>query len=118
MAWRLLSKHMQVMRLLSDMNFVFKLERVISTPSKNLDEVAHCKVLANVVEFMWFLEKQFLEKSRPVSDSVAALLDEEQKKKLYDYPTYKEFCSRNLEKKFKIWSFLGKVGTRFGRPLG
>ena len=38
------------------MNFVFKLERVISTPSKNLDGVAHCKVLANVIEFMWFLE--------------------------------------------------------------
>ena len=38
------------------MNFVFKLERVISTPSKDLDGVAHAKVLANVVEFMWFLE--------------------------------------------------------------
>ena len=38
------------------MNFVFKLERVISTPSIDLDGVAHCKVLANVVEFMWFLE--------------------------------------------------------------
>tara|TARA_R110000824_G_C14901409_1_gene645489 strand:+ start:57 stop:422 length:366 start_codon:yes stop_codon:yes gene_type:complete len=38
------------------MNFVFKLERVISTPAKDINAVAHCKVLANVVEFMWFLE--------------------------------------------------------------
>ena len=41
-------------------------------------------------------------KSRPVSDSVAALLDEEEKKKLYDYPTYKEFCSRTVKSKQQL----------------
>ena len=38
------------------MNFVFKLERVISTPALDIDAVPHCKILANVIEFMWFLE--------------------------------------------------------------
>ena len=38
------------------MNFVFKLERVISSPALDIDAVPHCKVLANVIEFMWFLE--------------------------------------------------------------
>ena len=40
------------------MNFVFKLERVICTPSQDLDSVAYCKPLGNVVEFMWWLQNE------------------------------------------------------------
>ena len=40
------------------MNFVFKLERVICTPARDLDSVAHCKPLGNVVEFMWWLQNE------------------------------------------------------------
>ena len=40
------------------MNFVFKLERVICTPAQDLNSVAFCKPLGNVVEFMWWLQNE------------------------------------------------------------